>query len=131
MKNYFNVALTVMALFVIVGCNTYEKSITYISASEGKALIEKVSATVILDIRTSAEFERGHIKNALNIDYYEPSFEFELKKLAKDSTYFVYCRSGNRTRRSEDIFERLAFKQVFILEKGLREWIRSGYPIEQ
>ena len=44
---------------------------------------------IVLDVRTPEEYASGYIGNAINIDYYKPSFKDEIKKLDKDKTYFV------------------------------------------
>lgn len=69
-------------------------------------------STVILDVRTVAEFQQGHAQEAVNIDFYSPVFLDEIKKLDVNKKYHVYCRSGNRSGQAEGLMKQLGFKDV-------------------
>ena len=57
--------------------------------------LNKLSDAVILDVRTSYEFDDGKIPNALNIDVMNPhEFMTKVKELDKTLPYFVYCKAG-------------------------------------
>jgi len=84
---------------------------------------------IIIDIRTPEEFNEGHIENAVNIDFYSETFKEDLDKLDKNKTYFIYCRSGNRSGRAMPIMKELGFKEVYNLSVGIKEWIAEGLPV--
>ena len=50
----------------------------------------------LLDVRTPEEFAEGHLAGAMNIDIMADNFRDKVSKLPKDSTYLVYCYSGQR-----------------------------------
>lgn len=78
---------------------------------------------VILDVRTEDEFEDGYIANAINIDIYEgQGFISELQKLDKSKSYYVYCRSGNRSGQACAIMNQLGFENTYNLEGGILDW---------
>lgn len=56
--------------------------------------------TVIIDVRTPAEFAAGHLEGATNIDIEAADFATKIGKLDKAKSYFVYCRSGNRSAQA-------------------------------
>ena len=84
---------------------------------------------LIIDIRTPEEYNEGHIQNALNIDFYAETFSEDLDKLDKSKTYFIYCRSGNRSGRAMTIMKDLGFREVYNLSAGITEWIAEGLPV--
>ncbi len=86
---------------------------------------------VITDIRTPEEFNEGHIENAVNIDFYSETFREDLDKLDKSKTYFIYCRSGNRSGRAMPIMKELGFQEVYNLSAGIKEWTAEGLPVVQ
>lgn len=85
---------------------------------------------VLLDIRTPEEFRQGHIMGAKNIDFYLPDFEDRVKELDKNTTYLVYCRSGNRSGHSMSIFKNNGFASVYDLEGGIGAWVNAGGRVQ-
>lgn len=77
---------------------------------------------VLLDVRTPEEYDDGHIEGAININLIDPSFREDVEKLDKTKTYFVYCRSGNRSYTACKEMKRLGIDKVFNLEDGLLGW---------
>ncbi|NIP30937.1 MAG: rhodanese-like domain-containing protein [Candidatus Dadabacteria bacterium] len=83
---------------------------------------------IVLDVRTPSEFAEGHVKEATNIDYLSPNFKNELKKLNKNKTFLVYCRSGRKSSKTFEILKELEFKKVYDMG-GILDWKQKGYPI--
>ena len=84
---------------------------------------------VLLDIRTPAEVEAGHISGAINLDFYGPAFRDNLTALDRDKIYLIYCRSGNRSGQAFDMMEELGFERVHDLGGGIKQWMAAGYPV--
>jgi rhodanese-related sulfurtransferase len=105
-----------------------------LSVDEGHALVEENRDNpdfVILDVRMESEFRAGHLENALNLDYYSESFKEDLGGLDKTKTYFVYCRSGNRSERAVEVMGGLGFADTYNLGGGYAQWMKMGYPVAQ
>jgi phage shock protein E len=83
-KFFAAVALLLGATLALAGC----------ASAEPADLSEN---TVIIDVRTPAEFASGHLEGALNIDVQSPDFAAQIMELDPSGEYFVYCRSGNRS----------------------------------
>lgn len=88
-------------------------------AEFAKLYSEKKNEAVLLDVRTPGEFAQGHYVGAQNLDFYSPNFKSELSKLPKDTTYFIYCRSGNRSGQTLQLMKQLGFKKVYNLQGGI------------
>lgn len=75
-------------------------------------------AAPVLDVRTPSEFGSGHLRGALNVDVMSPDFgnrvEALLSKgtLKKDTTVYLYCRSGNRSGQAEGVLRRMGFTET-------------------
>ena len=89
---------------------------------EAAKILKENPNAVVLDIRTPAEFNEGHIPDAINIDYKADSFDSELGKLDRDATYVMHCRSGRRSANSFETFKKLGFKNVVHMEDGILGW---------
>ncbi|MFH1455470.1 MAG: rhodanese-like domain-containing protein [archaeon] len=83
--------------------------------------LEKFNSYEILDVRTAEEFNNGHLKNAINIDYYDVNFENELRKLDKKKVYVIYCRSGSRSAIVLRWMKQLRFEEVYNIINGIEK----------
>jgi phage shock protein E len=86
-----------------------------------------VEGRTIIDVRTPEEFAEGHLAGAANIDFQSPSFADEIAELPRDGSYFLYCRSGNRSAQAEQVMRDLGFDDI--VDGGGFEALRaSGVP---
>jgi phage shock protein E len=68
--------------------------------------------TIVIDVRTPAEYSEGHLDGAVNIDVQDPNFGTILSQLPTDGDYVVYCRSGNRSAQAVEIMKAAGFTNV-------------------
>lgn len=61
--------------------------------------------TVVVDVRTLAEYDDGHLDGAINIDFQSPAFETTVSELDPADEYVVYCASGNRSAQAVAVME--------------------------
>ena len=139
MRNRYRINLIwflLMAIILAIGGCAESVEITQIfkdvTAQEASELIQQNEGNPdfqIIDVRTPEEFNDGHIENAILIDFYSEDFKDEIAQLDREKTYFVYCRSGNRSGQAIDILSELGFQEVYHLSAGIREWVEKGFPI--
>ncbi|MDO6492752.1 MAG: rhodanese-like domain-containing protein [Cellulophaga sp.] len=101
-----------------------------LTQQEWSAKMAEDANAFILDVRTEDEIAEGIIPNAVNIDIYKgQGFIDELEKLDKTKTYYVYCRSGNRSGQACAIMNSIGFENAYNLEGGFMNW--EGEVAEQ
>jgi len=101
-----------------VGVDEYEKLRTHTNS-------------VLLDVRSKAEFEKGHIPGATNIDINSLQFEETVKKLDTNKTYLVNCAVGMRSARAARKMEQMGFGKLYDLAPGFEGWKKAGKPVEK
>lgn len=130
---YTILLILILVGFILPSCSAQQdQNIRALSPTEAADLIEKHKGDadfVILDIRTPGEYQGGHLKDATLIDYYSKSFVDEIGRLDKEKSYLVYCRSGNRSARSMDLFKKLQFQKIYHLSSGIKGWMSEGLPL--
>lgn len=84
---------------------------------------------VILDIRTPEEFRDGHIADAINVDFRSENFGREIDRLDRNRTYFVYCRTGNRSYDALNLMGPIGFRSIVRLAGDINGWKSAGLPI--
>ena len=86
---------------------------------------------VILDVRTTREFQAGLIAGALNLDVTAADFEQKAAALDKSKTYLVHCASGVRSERACKKMTQLDFPHLYNLPGGYKAWVAAGEPVER
>jgi rhodanese-related sulfurtransferase len=74
--------------------------------------IELAAGTVVIDVRTPAEFAEGHLEGALNIDVQGAEFAAQIAELPTTGEFIVYCRSGNRAASAVALMEAAGFENL-------------------
>ncbi|HMU36662.1 MAG TPA: rhodanese-like domain-containing protein [Marmoricola sp.] len=98
-------ALISLAAVAILGANLS-------ACGESSPSLKVGSDAIIIDVRTPAEFAGGHLKQALLKDYNAGQLSAELADLDPSATYFIYCRSGNRSAQAVAMMKDAGFTQV-------------------
>lgn len=92
-------------------------------------LKEKAVIAQLVDVRTTEEFLRGHLKKAANLNFTDDNFEDLVKaKLDKARPVFVYCFSGRRSADAATFLRDLGFKEVYDMAGGFAKWTSSSKP---
>ena len=119
--------LLILALSLfLAGCmvtKTSETSGSYktISSTEAPQMIEDNKDALILDVRTAAEYESGHIPNAINLSNEDIQAGKVDSLKDKSQLIMVYCRSGNRSRQAAQKLAELGYTNVVDFG-GIQSW---------
>lgn len=119
--------LLILALSLfLAGCmvtKTSETSGSYktISSTEAQQMIEDNKDALILDVRTAAEYQSGHIPNAVNLSNEDIQAGKVDSLKDKSQLIMVYCRSGNRSRQAAQKLAELGYTNVVDFG-GIQSW---------
>jgi thioredoxin 1 len=99
-----------------------------LTAPEFATKIKELSNAPVVDVRTPDEYAKGHIENALNIDWKGDAFEKQIATLDKSKPVMVYCLSGGRSSAAVDKMASLGFTQIYEMTGGIMKWRGSNLP---
>ena len=85
---------------------------------------------ILLDVRTQAEYDSGHILNAINISHEQILEDPELLAEYKDSQMVVFCRSGGRAGKVIQLLESIGFEDIIDIDGDMLAWSEAGYRME-
>lgn len=89
------------------------------------------SGAQLLDVRTQAEWDEGHLKGATLITVTEDGFLDKAKsQLDPKKPVLVYCRSGKRSATAAKQLRAAGFT-VYDLDGGIITWKAAGKPVEK
>ena len=82
---------------------------------------------VLVDVRSSADFNAGHVPQARNV----PLGDFEKKAAAlpKNKPIIVICDVGRSALGAATRLRKLGFTEVVTLDGGLKAWLTAGLPV--
>lgn len=121
--------LYLLAIPLFTGCGQKTSlNNKLLSAQEFKILIDSADVHLI-DVRTPMEFNQGHIKGAINIDFIANDFEEQLKELNPDKPIVIYCRTGRRSGLTTKMLLELGFEEIYDLKGGTINWERQGFKL--
>lgn len=133
MKHFTNTLLLAFFLMVFFACSAPQpESQAKISIADASELIADNKSVIVLDVRTPAEFETGHIQNAVNIDINSDDFAQRVALLDRDTTYVIHCAANvenGRTDKSITVMNELGFTDLLDLEGGIIAWQQEGLEI--
>ena len=104
-------------------CSASQKatSFTRISMEEAKKMMGLDDGHVIVDVRTEEEYSSGHIPGAICIPN-ETIYKDRPSALPDlDQVILVYCRSGNRSKRSARMLYEMGYTNVYEFG-GIIDW---------
>ena len=92
------------------------------------ALVNRDNALVV-DLRPSADFEKGHIPGARNVQMSQ--FDPENKQLApaKSLPVVLVCKAGQTAGDAAKRLRKAGFEQVHILDGGIGAWQQADLPL--
>ena len=96
-----------------------------ISQEKAKEMMEDLKEYIILDVRTKAEYESGHIKGAVNVPN-EEIYDEEILDIDFDAPIFIYCRSGHRSLNASAKLGLIGYTNIYEFG-GINTW---KYEIE-
>jgi len=122
------ISLVFISTLILSGCSSSSDSATNLDPVAFKAKTQE-PGVIVLDVRTTQEFNEGHIENAININVESDTFLSQIESLDKSKSYAVYCRSG---RRSADAITKMAnqnFTSLLNLNGGVIDWTNAGFAL--
>ncbi|MCX5795152.1 MAG: rhodanese-like domain-containing protein [Elusimicrobia bacterium] len=93
------------------------------------AEIAKQPGTFVLDVRTQAEYEQGHLERAVLIPVQLLAGRLSQLPADKKSPILVYCAVGGRSAVAATLLRAKGYGQVHDLAGGISAWQGAGFPV--
>lgn len=111
MKNILFKTSFLSVLLFIVSCSlNHSEAFGDLVADQAWTEIE--NGALAIDVRSSEDFNAGHIKGAINIPHDQIELRLSEIKQKKDQPIVVYCKSGRRAAMAEEVLKEHGFSRV-------------------
>ncbi|MCC5949555.1 MAG: rhodanese-like domain-containing protein [Nitriliruptoraceae bacterium] len=105
-----------------------EVSVETLGPQDAATLLETRDDVVLVDVRTPAEYDAGHLAGAALVDVQASDFDARISEFDRDATIVLYCRSGNRSAVAAARMVELGF--VDLIDAGAYDALAAaGVPI--
>jgi rhodanese-related sulfurtransferase len=84
---------------------------------------------LLLDVRSKAEFDSGHVLDAKHVPQDELSKSAETLKKYRDKVIVTCCESGMRSGAATRVLRTLGFTKAVNLQGGLQAWRAENLPL--
>lgn len=81
----------------------------------------------LVDVRTAAEYQTGHIQGFVNIPL--TSLEKNLSKIQKNAPVIIHCQSGVRSAMAYSILEKLGYTNILNYSGSINDWNAKKLPL--
>ena len=120
--------VAVLALLVWTEVTRRMRGVAELSPAQAVPWINDPNA-VIVDVSPVADFNRGHIVNARNVQSSRlANPDAEILKL-KDRKLLVVCKSGQTAATAAHSLRKLGAAQVAVLKGGMAQWRSDQFPV--
>lgn len=103
-----------------------------ITVVELKAAFDNNEDFILLDVRTDAEFQQGHLENTYALIPHEEVLS-RLDELPADKEKYIYCfcRSGRRSGLATSQLRQAGYVHAYNVVGGILAWAGAGYPLDK
>jgi thioredoxin 1 len=127
MNRITTITVIILSFFSQINFSSCQNKSSYqLNVDDFQKKLALASNAIVIDVRTSGEFDGGHLSDAKNIDWNGSSFESEIQKLDKSKSYYVYCLAGSRSASAANKMRSLGFKEVYEMQGGIMAWNNAG-----
>lgn len=91
---------------------------------------ETGSVPVLIDVRTPAEYNNGHVPDTVHIPLQELTDRLDDVAQYKEDTVYLICQAGGRSGKAAQYLEGLGYDVVNVMG-GTGGWIQAGYGVEK
>lgn len=125
----FAALLVVMILLIKAELDHQANKGLLLSPSMSIRLMNNHSETLVLDLRTTADYAGGHIKGAKSAPLKDFSSSVDSFSGHKDKHVLIYCNSGTTATRAITLLKKAGFTKINNLEGGIAAWKEANMPL--
>jgi thioredoxin 1 len=114
---------------ITASCQEQVNGVQKLTATEFKEKLEATTNQQLVDVRTPAEYNEGHLNNAVNMNISDPAFKTQVTTLDKSKPVYVYCLGGGRSASATAMLKENGFTQVFDMKGGIMAWKNNGLAV--
>ena len=128
-NNKLLVLALLISFFVLIFTELRRRAAGLISVDPADAVKLINNNAIVIDLRSSEAFSRGHIVNARNIPF--DQFDAQRDKIGKfkSKPLIAVCDAGMTSSKAVDSLRKSGFESAYGLKGGMSAWSQAGLPV--
>ena len=114
--------LGLILLILVNACNSRKiyssATIQQLDKTDYLQRLHSCDNCLLIDVRTAAEYKKGHLDNATNISFIFNRFGRKVKQLDTSKIVFLYCETAHRSPLATKKLKKAGFKNIYDLKNG-------------
>ena len=102
--------------------------IEHVSVAELKTILDSKTSGHIIDVREIPEYDLVRISNSTLVSL--STFNENMNLIDKDASNYFLCGIGKRALKAAEYLSSLGYKNLYVIDGGIKAWIEAGYPVE-
>jgi rhodanese-related sulfurtransferase len=127
--HYFLVIGAAAAALAVTIYEVRERTQAFAGLSAPQAVRLMNQGAIVLDLRTKAAYDAGHIGEARNVPAAELESQADSLKKWREKSVITYCDTGVSGASSARTLTKLGFTKVFNLQGGVNAWVKDNLPL--
>ena len=120
MNNMKKILFILIVMVLLTGCGSDSDKGKVMEINKTDAVTKIDEGAILIDVRSSQEYEDNHIDGAININVddilnTEGALIYNNSEIGFNKTIIVYCRSGARSKNAANKLVELGYTNVYDL----------------
>lgn len=128
-NNLMLVVLLMISFFVLIFSEMRRKASGMVAVEPSDAVTMINNDGVVVDLRSSEAYARGHIVNAKNVPYEELEAQQTRLEQYKSRPVIAVCDAGTTSTRAVAALRNSGFESAYTLKGGMAAWSAAGMPV--
>lgn len=128
-----SISLLLLVTTVCFGCAQLDSTTALPADLSQEQFVQKMAAPnppLLLDVRSQAEFDAGHIAGAVLVPHDQLKARLPELEWSKQQPIVIYCRTGRRSELARKTLHEAGFTSLAHLVGDWNGWKEAGRPIE-
>ena len=101
----------------------------YLSQDALLQQLQSASPPIVIDVRSTAEYQAGHIPTALHIPFLNALISSQLQNVSGAKPIVIYCEHGPRAGIAKWGLAMRGFENIQYLEGHMAAWRKAGLSL--
>ncbi len=119
----------VTSFFLVVFSELRRKASGILNIEPADAVRLINNDAVVIDLRSTEAYSRGHIVSARNVPMDELAARMDKLANLKSKAVIAVCDSGATSTKAIDTLRKSGFENIYGLKGGMSAWGQAGLPV--